>query len=449
MWKNRLALFAILFLITSLITVPFSSSPIFADNYVIHQESIDVKMEFVEKTFMDIKNYPNLFSDEIKSVQEINKDGRKIVRVEMDLEGYSLDSDIEYKKVNGKHVVYFLSGTLKGTTLTTTLSKTWSFDDIPDAGTLVHMELDLKLQSFLLDLFVSDGMALYGLDKGLLKLEEQAKKLQASAEQLEKQTQQTKSTTTTPQVPSTTKTTETKSTTTTPQVPSTTKTTETKSTTTTQVQPKQQTEVPIFRGPPIQQAPLAPELTLLRLSQEEVSVQKYKIRETTVAGKIVNKEKDKPVFLTLIGPDGSYSEWTTLVASSGNFGTKILLDYNSPEGTYKVKAKYEQSESEPITFNVIKIPFDPTKINLPKWIKTNAKWWAEGLINDSDFVPALQYLIKERIIIISETKSGANTSTEIPEWVKNNAKWWSYGMIDDFEFIKNIEYLVEQGIIKI
>jgi len=417
----------------AIFSMMFFVQPVFADNYVIHRESIDVKKEFVEKTFMDIKNYPNLFSDEIKSVQEINKDGRKIVRVEMDVKGQSLDADIEYKKVNEKHVVYFLSGTLKGTTLTTTLSKTWSFDGTPDAGTLVNMELDLKLQSFLLDMFVSDGMARYGLDKGLLKLEEQAKKLQASAEQLEKQTQQTKSTTTTI----------------TPQVSPTTKTTETKSTTTPQVQPKQQTEVPDLRGPPIQQALPAPELTLLRLSQEEISVQKHKIREAVVAGKIVNKEKDKPVFLTLISPDGSYSEWSTLVATSGNFGTKILLDYDSPEGTYKVKAKYEQSESELITFNVVKIPFDPTKINLPKWIKTNAKWWGEGLISDSDFVPALQYLIKERIIIISETKSGANTSTEIPEWVKTNAKWWSYGMINDFEFVKNIEYLVEQGIIKV
>jgi len=235
-----------------------------------------------------------------------------------------------------------------------------------------------------------------------------------------------------------------------PQVPPTTKTKETKPTTPTtpQVPPKQQTEVPDLRGPPIQVLP-EPELTLLRLSQEDVSVQKGKIREASIAGKIMNNEKGKPVSLSLSHPDGSYSEWSVLVANSGNFGAKILFDYDSAEGIYEVKAKYEKSESKPISLNIIKIPFDPTKINLPKWIKTNAKWWAEGLISDSDFVPALQYLIKERIIIISETKSGANTSTEIPEWVKNNAKWWSYGMIDDFEFVKNIEYLVKQGIIRV
>ena len=38
-------------------------------------------------------------------------------------------------------------------------------------------------------------------------------------------------------------------------------------------------------------------------------------------------------------------------------------------------------------------------------------------------------------------------SNEIPDWVKNNAGWWAEGQIDDSDFIKGIKFLIEQGII--
>ena len=37
---------------------------------------------------------------------------------------------------------------------------------------------------------------------------------------------------------------------------------------------------------------------------------------------------------------------------------------------------------------------------IPDWIKQNAKWWADGLISDDDYIAALQFLIKEGIIIV-------------------------------------------------
>jgi len=83
---------------------------------------------------------------------------------------------------------------------------------------------------------------------------------------------------------------------------------------------------------------------------------------------------------------------------------------------------------------------------IPSWVKNNAKWWADGLIGDSDFVSGIQYLIKEGMISVSpdvKRKSGDS----IPLWVRNNAAWWADGQITDNDFLKGIEYLVEQGII--
>ncbi len=41
---------------------------------------------------------------------------------------------------------------------------------------------------------------------------------------------------------------------------------------------------------------------------------------------------------------------------------------------------------------------DNGALEIPKWIRDNAKWWSEGLITDQDYINGLQFLIKEGIL---------------------------------------------------
>lgn len=89
-------------------------------------------------------------------------------------------------------------------------------------------------------------------------------------------------------------------------------------------------------------------------------------------------------------------------------------------------------------------------LKIPNWVRNNAKWWTEGMIADKDFVSGIQFMIKEKIIMIPDlVESGESSGQKIPDWVKNNAKWWASGEISDKVFATGIEYLVEQGIIKV
>jgi len=88
-------------------------------------------------------------------------------------------------------------------------------------------------------------------------------------------------------------------------------------------------------------------------------------------------------------------------------------------------------------------------IEIPPWIKNNAKWWSEGTIGDSDFILGIKFLMERGIIIIPETTPEQSESTEIPPWIKNNAKWWSQGAITDSDFVSGIQYLVRNGVIQI
>lgn len=88
------------------------------------------------------------------------------------------------------------------------------------------------------------------------------------------------------------------------------------------------------------------------------------------------------------------------------------------------------------------------QIQIPSWIKNNAKWWYEGKISDSDFTKGIQYLIQNKIMIVPPANSTI-TKNKIPIWVKNDAGWWANGTISDSEFVTGIQYLLNTGIIYI
>jgi len=50
---------------------------------------------------------------------------------------------------------------------------------------------------------------------------------------------------------------------------------------------------------------------------------------------------------------------------------------------------------------------------------------------------------------IPQTQSGQSTNQDIPSWIKNNAGWWADGLIEDTEFVSGIQYLITNGIIRV
>ena len=81
---------------------------------------------------------------------------------------------------------------------------------------------------------------------------------------------------------------------------------------------------------------------------------------------------------------------------------------------------------------------------LPSWIKTNAKLWSDGTIDDSTFVSAIQYLAGEGIIRIPPTEQSGQGGG-IPPFVRDNAGYWADGVIDDAAFVAGLQHLVRIG----
>jgi len=93
---------------------------------------------------------------------------------------------------------------------------------------------------------------------------------------------------------------------------------------------------------------------------------------------------------------------------------------------------------------------------IPGWIKNVAGWWASGDISENEFLTGIEYLINNNIISLhsiscnEKIESQTTSSAEmIPDWIKNNASWWSDNLIDDIDFINGLQYLIKHKIIKI
>jgi len=86
--------------------------------------------------------------------------------------------------------------------------------------------------------------------------------------------------------------------------------------------------------------------------------------------------------------------------------------------------------------------------NVPDWVKNTAGWWATDAISETEFVNAVEFLVKENIIQVYVSQT-SETSQGVPDWVKNTAGWWATDAISETEFVNAIEFLIKNGIIKI
>ena len=111
----------------------------------------------------------------------------------------------------------------------------------------------------------------------------------------------------------------------------------------------------------------------------------------------------------------------------------------------------EQFERSASTFTIGSPQLTKSSLDtvVPDWIKTNVGWWAEGKTSDSEFVSAMQFLINEKMIVIMPTTvQDIDTGyTKIPNWIKNNAKFWSDGRIHDSEFVSAMQFLIKENIL--
>jgi hypothetical protein len=186
---------------------------------------------------------------------------------------------------------------------------------------------------------------------------------------------------------------------------------------------------------------------------------KYDTQFLKISGD-VNKKLLGPshVIISIKAPNGDIDYLNVGLSKTKHFESLYVIDQEFQVGKYKISVEYGDETSNIKYFEITKFEkksSEPpaqiisTPSEIPSWIKNNAKWWADGSIDDNSFTQGLQYLINEKIMNVESKSQKSGESKEIPSWIKNNAKWWADGSIDEKSFISGIEYLVKEGIISV
>jgi hypothetical protein len=91
-----------------------------------------------------------------------------------------------------------------------------------------------------------------------------------------------------------------------------------------------------------------------------------------------------------------------------------------------------------------------TLTEIPIWIKSNALWWQQKQIDDSDFIAGIEYLIQKTIIQLDEDQiTNSPVSQDIPSWIRDIAGFWAHDSITDDDFIQAMQWLISQGILTV
>jgi len=162
------------------------------------------------------------------------------------------------------------------------------------------------------------------------------------------------------------------------------------------------------------------------------------------------------VQITMIDPNQSVETREVRVSSDGVFNFQTVVDESIVNGTYTVFANYRDNKSHEIIVD-IQYEGEDVQSKIPQWVKNSVKWWAEGKINEHDFILGIQNLIRQGILnppspenqTVDDFEENQALGVKIPNYVKQNALWWSQDKITDDEFLDGVRYLIKKGILVI
>lgn len=187
-------------------------------------------------------------------------------------------------------------------------------------------------------------------------------------------------------------------------------------------------------------------------------------KEKTMIPGFPDLNKSPNYYFERYNTESAYKEWFD--KTFPGFSIKDIVGYpithiqgfpdpdKSPQyyiARYKTDSEYKKwFDSQFPGETIYEILQVPPPVQIPIWLKNNANWWASEQIDDATFISGIEFMIKEKIIIIHNLKKTEDSSeNSIPQWVRNNAAWWSTGKITEDDFVNAIQYLVEHGIIRV
>ena len=152
---------------------------------------------------------------------------------------------------------------------------------------------------------------------------------------------------------------------------------------------------------------------VLKLSQFQYELPgRQDVTSASVFGKFSEGISATTLIVKITNPDGKVSQENIRISKDDiKFTYQYLIKPDSLIGEYQITVSTGGDiQLGPISFTV-KEKTDEEK-SIPFWIKNTAGWWASDTISDTEFVNALQFLVKEQIIKVEQKTVSAPTGMD-------------------------------------
>ena len=133
------------------------------------------------------------------------------------------------------------------------------------------------------------------------------------------------------------------------------------------------------------------------------------MNQVKISGHVDNFAKGDKIFLVIEKPNGEIVEQTA-VSKDGSFNASVILNHDTKSGQYTVTLQHRNIQDS-IIFNVIEKSHTSqntefsknTPKGIPDWVKNNAKWWADGMITENDFIKGIEHMANSGIIQVKQS----------------------------------------------
>ena len=132
-----------------------------------------------------------------------------------------------------------------------------------------------------------------------------------------------------------------------------------------------------------------------------------------ITGNVNDYGKTGFVSLEISKPDGSKEILRTPVLETGSYSTVFPINDQSQKGTYQVLAEFGGKPTSLTYFHLT--DNNNASERIPSWTVTLFRWWVEKKISDNEFIGCIQFLIDNKILIVtvnSTAISELNVSVE-------------------------------------
>jgi len=103
-----------------------------------------------------------------------------------------------------------------------------------------------------------------------------------------------------------------------------------------------------------------------------------------------------------------------------NSGKKLFSDVLQVVAPSILLADSQKVLNEPTPNLTTQVLTETELTEIPVWIKSNALWWKQKQIDDSDFMAGIKYLVEKTMIEVDQNDlSNSLTTKEIPVWISD------------------------------